>query len=164
MTEQRRRASERVVGDTDRRRDRPGRPATGAAPAAEARREPAAPSPASAGRARAAADGLAADAATELGTAARPSATADLQRVRRSTPTTASGSTGTGRRSVEQAAGAVLTELLPVLDDIDRAREHGDLTAASRRWRASSRRRSSKLGLSGSARRASRSTRPCTRR
>ena len=28
---------------------------------------------------------------------------------------------------VEQATGAVLTALLPVLDDIDRAREHGDL-------------------------------------
>ena len=27
----------------------------------------------------------------------------------------------------EQATGAVLTALLPVLDDIDRAREHGDL-------------------------------------
>ncbi|MFL6074024.1 MAG: nucleotide exchange factor GrpE [Mycobacteriales bacterium] len=29
---------------------------------------------------------------------------------------------------VEQASGAVLTALLPILDDIDRAREHGDLT------------------------------------
>jgi len=28
---------------------------------------------------------------------------------------------------VEQATGAVLTALLPVLDDIDRARDHGDL-------------------------------------
>ncbi|MDQ1647769.1 MAG: molecular chaperone GrpE, partial [Cryptosporangiaceae bacterium] len=31
---------------------------------------------------------------------------------------------------VEQATGAVLTTLLPVLDDIDRARAHGDLTGA----------------------------------
>jgi molecular chaperone GrpE len=31
---------------------------------------------------------------------------------------------------VEQATGAVLTSLLPVLDDIDRARAHGDLTGA----------------------------------
>jgi molecular chaperone GrpE len=30
----------------------------------------------------------------------------------------------------EQAAGRVLVDLLPVLDDIDRAREHGDLTGA----------------------------------
>jgi molecular chaperone GrpE len=31
---------------------------------------------------------------------------------------------------VEQATGAVLTTLLPVLDDLDRARQHGDLTGA----------------------------------
>jgi molecular chaperone GrpE len=31
---------------------------------------------------------------------------------------------------VEQATGAVLTTLLPILDDIDRARQHGDLTGA----------------------------------
>ncbi len=31
---------------------------------------------------------------------------------------------------VEQATGAVLTSLLPILDDIDRARQHGDLTGA----------------------------------
>jgi len=31
---------------------------------------------------------------------------------------------------VEQATGAVLTTLLPILDDIDRARAHGDLTGA----------------------------------
>jgi len=31
---------------------------------------------------------------------------------------------------VEQATGAVLTTLLPILDDIDRARTHGDLTGA----------------------------------
>jgi molecular chaperone GrpE len=31
---------------------------------------------------------------------------------------------------VEQATGAVLTALLPVLDDIERARQHGDLTGA----------------------------------
>jgi molecular chaperone GrpE len=31
---------------------------------------------------------------------------------------------------VEQATGAILTSLLPVLDDIDRARTHGDLTGA----------------------------------
>jgi molecular chaperone GrpE len=31
---------------------------------------------------------------------------------------------------VEQATGAVLTSLLPILDDIDRARAHGDLTGA----------------------------------
>lgn len=30
----------------------------------------------------------------------------------------------------EQATGAVVTALLPVIDDIDRAREHGDLTGA----------------------------------
>ena len=29
---------------------------------------------------------------------------------------------------VEQAVGAVIASLLPILDDIDRAREHGDLT------------------------------------
>jgi len=29
---------------------------------------------------------------------------------------------------VEQAVGAVLTAVLPILDDVDRAREHGDLT------------------------------------
>jgi molecular chaperone GrpE len=31
---------------------------------------------------------------------------------------------------VEQATGSVLTALLPILDDIDRARAHGDLTGA----------------------------------
>jgi len=31
---------------------------------------------------------------------------------------------------VETATGAVLATLLPVLDDIDRARQHGDLTGA----------------------------------
>jgi molecular chaperone GrpE len=31
-------------------------------------------------------------------------------------------------RSAEQAIGTVLSALLPVLDDLDRAREHGDLT------------------------------------
>ena len=31
---------------------------------------------------------------------------------------------------VDQATGAVLTTLLPILDDIDRARAHGDLTGA----------------------------------
>jgi molecular chaperone GrpE len=31
---------------------------------------------------------------------------------------------------VEQATGAILLGLLPVLDDIDRARKHGDLTGA----------------------------------
>ncbi len=29
--------------------------------------------------------------------------------------------------AAEQATGAVLTQLLPVLDDLDRARDHGDL-------------------------------------
>ena len=47
-----------------------------------------------------------------------------------STRTTASASTGTARRPVEAATGAVLAALLPVLDDIDRARQHGDLTGA----------------------------------
>ena len=32
--------------------------------------------------------------------------------------------------TVEAAAGAVLVALLPVLDDVDRARQHGDLTGA----------------------------------
>jgi molecular chaperone GrpE len=31
---------------------------------------------------------------------------------------------------VEAAAGSVLVALLPVLDDVDRARQHGDLTGA----------------------------------
>ena len=44
-----------------------------------------------------------------------------------STPTTASGSSATGRVVGEQATGTVLAALLPVLDDLDRAREHGDL-------------------------------------
>ena len=47
-----------------------------------------------------------------------------------STPTTASASIGTGAATVEAATGVVLTALLPVLDDIDRARQHGDLTGA----------------------------------
>ena len=46
---------------------------------------------------------------------------------RRSTPTTASGWTGTGAWWPEQTTGAVLAALLPILDDLDRAREHGDL-------------------------------------
>ena len=65
---------------------------------------------------------------------------------RRSTPTTASGSTATGARCREQATGPVLSALLPILDDLDRAREHGDLVgpfaadgraAQSRRWASS---------------------------
>jgi molecular chaperone GrpE len=32
--------------------------------------------------------------------------------------------------AAEQTTGALLTALLPVLDDVDRAREHGDLTGA----------------------------------
>ena len=47
-----------------------------------------------------------------------------------------------GRGPRAGASASVLTELLPVLDDIGRAREHGELTAASSRSPSSSGRRS----------------------
>jgi molecular chaperone GrpE len=49
---------------------------------------------------------------------------------------------------VEQATGAVLTTLLPVLDDIDRARAHGDLTGAFASVAEQLQNNLTKLGLS----------------
>ena len=46
---------------------------------------------------------------------------------RPSTPTTASGSTGTGPLARELTIASVVESLLPVLDDIHLARQHGDL-------------------------------------
>ena len=63
------------------------------------------------------------------------------------------------------AVGSVLAELLSVLDDIDRAREHDELDGClqvGRRGARGDRRPSS--GWRGTGRPVSRSTRPCTRR
>ena len=47
-----------------------------------------------------------------------------------STPTTAGGSTATASLVVDQAAERFALQLFPILDDIERARDHGDLTGA----------------------------------
>jgi molecular chaperone GrpE len=49
---------------------------------------------------------------------------------------------------VEQATGAILASLLPVLDDIDRARTHGDLTGAFAAVAEQLQNNLTKLGLS----------------
>ena len=65
----------------------------------------------------------------------------------------------------EHATGAVLTALFPVLDDIGRAREHGDLEGAFKAVaEAVEAGLSPRPGWSPSARPGSRSTPPCTRR
>ena len=46
---------------------------------------------------------------------------------RRSTTTTASARCATSSSIAERTKAAVVTQLLPVLDDLDRARSHGDL-------------------------------------
>ena len=71
-----------------------------------------------------------------------PSAPTTCSGCRPSTPTTAGGSTATASWSATRRWRGVLTELLPVLDDIDRAREHDDLDGAVQggRRRASRRR------------------------
>ena len=51
---------------------------------------------------------------------------------RPSTPTTASGSSVTAKRCGENAVGDASSALLPVLDDIGRAREHGELEGGFR--------------------------------
>ena len=56
-----------------------------------------------------------------------PSAPPTCSGCRPSTPTTASGSSATARQSASRRSANVLAELLPVLDDIGRAREHGEL-------------------------------------
>ena len=84
----------------------------------------------------------AAEAGRVRGSGARPGAaptsceqalaerTADLQRVTAEYANYRKRVDRDRAATVEAATGAVLAELLPVLDDIDRAREHGDLTGA----------------------------------
>jgi len=105
---------ERVVV-TDRRRIDPEtgevrvQPATGAGP----RPAPAAPAP------------PADETATQLA-----ERTADLQRVTAEYANYRKRVDRDRQLVVETATGAVLAALLPVLDDIDRARQHGDLSGA----------------------------------
>jgi molecular chaperone GrpE len=56
--------------------------------------------------------------------------TADLQRVTAEYANYRKRVDRDRQRVVDTATGAVLASLLPVLDDIDRARQHGDLTGA----------------------------------
>ena len=63
----------------------------------------------------------------------------------------------------EQALANVLVALLPVLDDIGRAREHGELSGGFKSVAESLESTVTKLGLVASAPRVSRSTRTCTR-
>ena len=53
--------------------------------------------------------------------------TADLQRLQAEYANYRRGSSATGWRSASRRCASVLAELLPVLDDIGRAREHGEL-------------------------------------
>ena len=64
----------------------------------------------------------------------------------------------------EIAVANLLTELLPVLDDIGRAREHGELVGGFKSVAESLETVAAKMGCSSSARRASPSTRLSTRR
>ena len=63
----------------------------------------------------------------------------------------------------EQALANVLVALLPVLDDIGRAREHGELTGGFKSVAESLESTLTKLGLVSFGRQVSRSTRRCTR-
>ena len=65
---------------------------------------------------------------------------------------------------VEAATGAVLAALLPVLDDVDRARQHGDLTGAFKAVADQLEATLEKLGLQPYGAAGDRSTRRCTRR
>ena len=62
-------------------------------------------------------------------------------------------------KAAEKTIGAVLTSLLPVLDDIDRAREHGDLVGPFASVAESLTTVTGKLGLTG-VRREGRPVRP----
>ena len=67
---------------------------------------------------------------------------------RPSTPTTAGGPSATGCSRATLAVGRVLADLLPVIDDIDRARAHGDLDGRVQGGGRQARRASlAKLGL-----------------
>ena len=66
---------------------------------------------------------------------------------RPSTPTTASGWSGTGWRSGSRRWPTCSAELLPVLDDIGRAREHGELTGGFKSVAESLEAAAAKLGL-----------------
>ena len=97
----------------------------------------------------------------------RPSGSATCSGSRPSTSTTSAGSTATGRVVAGAApCSRVLEALLPVLDDIHAAREHGDLderAVRGDRRQARGDARQVRPGA-GSARRARRSTPPSTRR
>jgi molecular chaperone GrpE len=112
---------ERVVVHDRRRID----PETGEVrvQAAGAGSKPAPPAPAPA-QAKAGPDGLDAVAAQLA------ERTADLQRVTAEYANYRKRVDRDRQRVVDTATGAVLAALLPVLDDIERARQHGDLTGA----------------------------------
>ena len=64
----------------------------------------------------------------------------------------------------EQALANVLTELLPILDNIGRAREHGELSGGFKSVAESIEAAAGKLGLVHYGEGANPSTRTCTRR
>jgi molecular chaperone GrpE len=111
---------ERRVVVNDRRRIDPetGAPRAASPGATGAPAAPGAPAPA---------PGPAEDTETQQALAER---TADLQRVTAEYANYRKRVDRDRTAMVEAATGAVLAALLPVLDDVDRARQHGDLTGA----------------------------------
>ena len=65
---------------------------------------------------------------------------------------------------VDQAAERFALQLFPIIDDIERARDHGDLTGAFKVVADRVLGLVDGLGVRRSGRRATSSTRPCTRR